>query len=249
MDKIVALCKNRGYIFSGSEIYGGLANCWDYGPLGVLFLNNIKGAWWRKFVQESPYNVGVDCAILMNPEVWVASGHVVNFNDPLMDCRACKARFRADKLIEDYAEANGLADVHPDGWTNEQMEAYINEKGIVCPECGKHDFTGIRKFNMMFKTFQGVNENTANEIYLRPETAQGIFVNFQNVQRTMRKKSRSELHRSANLSATKSLRATSFSAQGNLSRWSLNSSANPARNLNGTTTGAAIATTSSAASA
>ena len=188
MDKIVALCKNRGYIFSGSEIYGGLANCWDYGPLGVLFLNNIKGAWWRKFVQESPYNVGVDCAILMNPEVWVASGHVVNFNDPLMDCRACKARFRADKLIEDYAEANGLADVHPDGWTNEQMEAYINEKGIVCPECGKHDFTGIRKFNMMFKTFQGVNENTANEIYLRPETAQGIFVNFQNVQRTMRKK-------------------------------------------------------------
>lgn len=134
-----------------------------------------------------PYNVGVDCAILMNPEVWVASGHVVNFNDPLMDCRACKARFRADKLIEDYAEANGLADVHPDGWTNEQMEAYINEKGIVCPECGKHDFTGIRKFNMMFKTFQGVNENTANEIYLRPETAQGIFVNFQNVQRTMRK--------------------------------------------------------------
>ena len=188
MDKIVALCKNRGYIFSGSEIYGGLANCWDYGPLGVLFLNNIKGAWWRKFVQESPYNVGVDCAILMNPEVWVASGHVVNFNDPLMDCRACKARFRADKLIEDYAEANGLADVHPDGWTNEQMEAYINEKGIVCPECGKHDFTGIRKFNMMFKTFQGVTEDSASEVYLRPETAQGIFVNFKNIQRTTRRK-------------------------------------------------------------
>ena len=188
MDKIVALCKNRGYIFSGSEIYGGLANCWDYGPLGVLFLNNIKGAWWRKFVQESPYNVGVDCAILMNPEVWVASGHVVNFNDPLMDCRACKARFRADKLIEDYAEANGLADVHPDGWTNEQMEAYINEKGIVCPECGKHDFTDIRQFNLMFKTFQGVTEDAKNTVYLRPETAQGIFVNFKNVQRTSRKK-------------------------------------------------------------
>ena len=179
MDKIVALCKNRGYIFAGSEIYGGLANCWDYGPLGVLFLNNIKNAWWRKFVQESPYNVGMDCAILMNPEVWVASGHVVNFNDPLMDCRACKARFRADKLIEDYAGEHGLEDIHPDGWTNEQMEEYIRENGIVCPECGKADFTGIRKFNMMF---------TANEIYLRPETAQGIFVNFLNVQRSMRKK-------------------------------------------------------------
>ena len=188
MDKIVALCKNRGYIFAGSEIYGGLANCWDYGPLGVLFLNNVKGAWWKKFVQESPYNVGMDSAILMNPEVWVASGHVGNFNDPLMDCRACKARFRADKLIEDYAEANGIEGVHPDGWDNAKMEEYIKEKGIVCPECGKADFTGIRKFNMMFKTFQGVNETTANEIYLRPETAQGIFTNFQNVQRTMRKK-------------------------------------------------------------
>ncbi|MBR4434709.1 MAG: glycine--tRNA ligase [Clostridia bacterium] len=188
MDKIVALCKNRGYIFAGSEIYGGLANCWDYGPLGVLFLNNVKGAWWKKFVQESPYNVGMDSAILMNPEVWVASGHVGNFNDPLMDCRACKARFRADKLIEDYAAANGIEGVHPDGWDNAKMEEYIKEKGIVCPECGKADFTGIRKFNMMFKTFQGVNETTANEIYLRPETAQGIFTNFQNVQRTMRKK-------------------------------------------------------------
>ncbi|MEI3407806.1 MAG: hypothetical protein V8Q89_03150 [Christensenellales bacterium] len=133
MDKIVALCKNRGYIFSGSEIYGGLANCWDYGPLGVLFLNNIKGAWWRKFVQESPYNVGVDCAILMNPEVWVASGHVVNFNDPLMDCRACKARFRADKLIEDYAEANGLADVHPDGWTNNRWKHTSTKRALSAP--------------------------------------------------------------------------------------------------------------------
>ena len=188
MDKIVALCKNRGYIFAGSEIYGGLANCWDYGPLGVQLLNNVKNAWWRKFVQESSYNVGMDCAILMNPEVWVASGHVGNFNDPLMDCRACKARFRADKLIEDYAEAHGLSDIHPDGWTDERMEEYIKENNIVCPECGKSDFTSIRKFNMMFKTFQGVNESTANQIYLRPETAQGIFVNFLNVQRTMRKK-------------------------------------------------------------
>ncbi|MDO5112695.1 MAG: glycine--tRNA ligase [Clostridia bacterium] len=188
MKKIVALCNNRGFIFAGSEIYGGLANSWDYGPLGVEYKNNVKRAWWRKFVQESPYNVGMDAAILMNPETWVASGHVVNFNDPLMDCKSCKARFRADKLIEDYAEAHGLTDVHPDGWTNEEMSAYIAEKGIVCPECGKADFTSIRKFNMMFKTFQGVNEDTANQIYLRPETAQGIFVNFANIQRTSRKK-------------------------------------------------------------
>ncbi len=188
MDKIVALSKNRGFIFAGSEIYGGLANTWDYGPLGVEFKNNVKKAWWRKFVQESPYNVGMDSAILMNPEVWIASGHVVNFNDPLMDCKSCKARFRADKLIEDYAAANSLNDVHPDGWSHEQMQAFIAEKGIKCPECGKADFTPIRKFNMMFKTFQGVNEDTANEIYLRPETAQGIFVNFKNVQRTTRRK-------------------------------------------------------------
>ena len=188
MDKIVALCNNRGFIFPGSDIYGGLANTWDYGPLGVEFKNNVKRAWWRKFVQESPYNVGMDCAILMNPETWVASGHVVNFNDPLMDCKACKARFRADKMIEDYAAENGLTDVHPDGWSHDEMAAYIAEKGIKCPECGKSDFTGIRKFNMMFKTFQGVNESTANEIYLRPETAQGIFVNFKNVQRTTRRK-------------------------------------------------------------
>lgn len=187
MDKVVALCKNRGFIFAGSEIYGGLANTWDYGPLGVEFKNNVKKAWWRKFVQESPYNVGMDSAILMNPEVWVASGHVVNFNDPLMDCKSCKARFRADKLIEEYALTHKL-DVHPDGWSHEQMADYIKEQGIACPECGKTEFTGIRKFNMMFKTFQGVNEDTANQIYLRPETAQGIFVNFRNVQRTTRKK-------------------------------------------------------------
>ena len=188
MDKLVALCKNRGFIFPGSEIYGGLANAWDYGPLGVEYKNNVKMAWWRKFVQECPYNVGMDSAILMNPETWVASGHVGNFNDPLMDCKACKARFRADKLIEDYAFQHNLEDVHPDGWTNEQMFDYINEHDIVCPECGKKDFTTIRKFNMMFKTYQGVNEDTAAELYLRPETAQGIFVNFKNVQRSMRKK-------------------------------------------------------------
>ena len=188
MDKLEEKRKNRGFIFPGSEIYGGLANAWDYGPLGVEYKNNVKRAWWRKFVQECPYNVGMDSAILMNPETWVASGHVGNFNDPLMDCKACKARFRADKLIEDYAFQHNLEDVHPDGWTNEQMFDYINEHDIVCPECGKKDFTTIRKFNMMFKTYQGVNEDTAAELYLRPETAQGIFVNFKNVQRSMRKK-------------------------------------------------------------
>ena len=188
MDKIVSLCKNRGFIFAGSEIYGGLSNTWDYGPLGVEFKNNVKKAWWRKFVQESPYNVGMDAAILMNPQTWVASGHVGGFSDPLMDCKACKARFRADKLIEDYAAANGLEDVHPDGWTNEQMEQYIADKGIACPECGAKSFTSIRKFNLMFKTFQGVTEDTASQLYLRPETAQGIFVNFRNVQRTTRRK-------------------------------------------------------------
>ncbi len=188
MDQIVSLCKGRGFVYPGSEIYGGLANSWDYGPLGVEFKNNIKRAWWRKFVQESPYNVGMDAAILMNPETWVASGHVGGFSDPLMDCKSCRARFRADKLIEDYVAEHGLDDVHPDGWTNAQMEAFIQEKGIACPECGKTDFTGIRKFNLMFKTFQGVTEDSASELYLRPETAQGIFVNFKNVLRTTRKK-------------------------------------------------------------
>ena len=187
MDKIVALCKGRGFIFAGSEIYGGLANTWDYGPLGVEFKNNVKKAWWRKFVQESPYNVGMDAAILMNPETWVASGHVGGFSDPLMDCRACKARFRADQLIEAYAAEHGL-DVRPDGWSPEEMERFIADNGIACPECGKTDFTGIRKFNLMFKTFQGVTEDSASELYLRPETAQGIFVNFRNVQRTTRRK-------------------------------------------------------------
>ncbi len=187
MDKIVSLCKGRGFIFAGSEIYGGLANTWDYGPLGVEFKNNVKKAWWRKFVQESPYNVGMDAAILMNPETWVASGHVGGFSDPLMDCKACKARFRADQLIEAYASEHGM-DVRPDGWSNKQMEQFIVDNGIVCPECGKAEFTGIRQFNLMFKTFQGVTEDTASELYLRPETAQGIFVNFRNVQRTTRRK-------------------------------------------------------------
>ena len=187
MDKLVALCKGRGFVYPGSEIYGGLANSWDYGPLGVEFKNNIKRAWWRKFVQECPYNVGMDAAILMNPQTWVASGHVGGFSDPLMDCKACKSRFRADQLIEAYAKEHGL-DVHPDGWTNEQMQQYIIDEGIACPECGAKDFTGIRKFNLMFKTFQGVTEDSTSELYLRPETAQGIFVNFKNVQRTTRRK-------------------------------------------------------------
>ena len=187
MEKLVALCKGRGFIFPGSEIYGGLANSWDFGPLGVEFKNNIKRAWWQKFVQESPTNVGMDAAILMNPQTWVASGHVGGFSDPLMDCKACKSRFRADQLIENYAQENAL-DVRPDGWSNQEMEAYISDKQIPCPDCGKIDWTPIRQFNLMFKTFQGVTEDSSSELYLRPETAQGIFVNFKNVQRTTRKK-------------------------------------------------------------
>ena len=187
MEKIVALCKTRGFIFPGSEIYGGLANSWDYGPLGVEFKNNVKRAWWKKFVQESRYNVGLDSAIIMNPEAWVASGHVGGFSDPLMDCKGCKMRHRADKLIEDYAFQNGLND-NPAGWTFEQMADYIKEKGIVCPQCGGTDFADIKKFNLMFKTFIGVTEDNTNTVYLRPETAQGIFVNFSNAQRTTRKK-------------------------------------------------------------
>lgn len=187
MEKIVALCKNRGFIYQGSEIYDGLANTWDYGPLGVEFKNNVKKAWWRKFIQESPYNVGVDCAILMNPQVWVASGHVGGFSDPLIDCKQCKTRHRADKIIEEFNAQNGVS-MAVDGMTNDAMTSYLKEKNIPCPDCGGHDFTEIRKFNLMFKTFQGVTEDSKNEIYLRPETAQGIFVNFKNVQRTTRKK-------------------------------------------------------------
>ena len=187
MEKVIALCKGKGFIFPGSEIYGGLANTWDYGPLGVELKNNVKKAWWKKFVQESPYNVGVDCAILMNPQVWVASGHLGGFSDPLMDCKACKSRFRADKLIEDYNHEKGT-DIVVDGWSNQQMEEYIKEHNICCPECEKNDWTNIRQFNLMFKTFQGVTEDSTSTVYLRPETAQGIFVNFKNVQRTTRKK-------------------------------------------------------------
>ena len=187
MEKIVALCKGRGFIYAGSEIYGGLANTWDYGPLGVEFKNNVKRAWWKKFVQESPYNVGLDADILMNPRVWVASGHVTNFNDPLIDCRACKRRHRADKLIEEWAKENSV-DVNVEAMTNDQMVAYIREKEIPCPGCGKSDFSDIKKFNLMFKTHQGVTEDSGSDVYLRPETAQGIFVNFNNVLRTSRKK-------------------------------------------------------------
>lgn len=187
MEKIVNLCKARGFIYSGSEIYGGLANTWDYGPLGVELKNNVKRAWWKKFIQESPYNVGLDCAILMNPQAWVASGHVGGFSDPLIDCKECKTRHRADKLIEEWAKEN-KKEIQPDGWSNEQLLQYIKENNIVCPDCGKLNFTDIRKFNLMFKTFQGVTEDAKAEIYLRPETAQGIFVNFKNVARTSRKK-------------------------------------------------------------
>jgi len=187
MDKIVSLAKNRGFIFPGSEIYGGLANTWDYGPLGVEFKNNVKRAWWRKFIQESQYNVGIDSAILMNPETWVASGHVGGFSDPLMDCKECKSRFRADKLVEDYLKEHG-EETNVDGWTNERLKQFIDDNNVPCPVCGAHNFTDIRKFNLMFKTFQGVTEDSKSEIYLRPETAQGIFVNFKNVLRTSRRK-------------------------------------------------------------
>lgn len=189
MDKIVALAKSRGFVYPGSEIYGGLANTWDYGNLGVELKNNVKRAWWQKFIQENPYNVGVDCAILMNPQTWVASGHLGGFSDPLMDCKECHERFRADKIIEDYAEEKGITlQSSVDGWTQEEMKNFIEENQVPCPSCGKHNFTDIRQFNLMFKTFQGVTEDAKNELYLRPETAQGIFVNFNNIQRTTRKK-------------------------------------------------------------
>ncbi len=187
MDKIVALAKNRGFIFPGSEIYGGLANTWDYGPLGVELKNNVKEAWWQKFVRESEYNVGVDCAILMNPRVWEASGHVGSFSDPLIDCKSCKSRYRADNLIEDWQKENNVSDLI-EGMTNEDLVKYINDHEIKCPYCGKLNYTGVRQFNLMFKTFQGVTEDSSTQIYLRPETAQGIFVNYANVQRSARKK-------------------------------------------------------------
>ena len=189
MEKIVALAKARGFVYPGSEIYGGLANTWDYGNLGVELKNNVKKAWWQKFIMENPYNVGVDCAILMNPQTWVASGHLGGFSDPLMDCRECHERFRADKLIEDYCTESGMTPPKSvDAFSQEEMKAFIEEHHICCPTCGKHNFTDIRQFNLMFKTFQGVTEDAKNTVYLRPETAQGIFVNFKNVQRTSRKK-------------------------------------------------------------
>ena len=187
MEKLVALCKSRGFVYPGSEIYGGLANAWDYGPLGVELKNNVKKAWMKKFVQESKYNVGLDAAILMNPKTWVASGHVGGFSDPLIDCKNCKTRHRADKLIEEWAHENHK-DMVADGMTDEEMINFIKENNIVCPKCGEQDFTSIRKFNLMYKTFQGVTEDSSSEIYLRPETAQGIFVNFKNVLRTTRRK-------------------------------------------------------------
>ena len=189
MEKIIALAKSRGFVYPGSEIYGGLANTWDYGNLGVELKNNVKAAWWQKFMKESPYNVGVDCAILMNPQTWIASGHLGSFSDPLMDCKECHERFRADKIIEDYMQENGITiEGSVDAWSNDEMKKYIDEHEIACPTCGKHNFTDIRQFNLMFKTFQGVTEDAKNVVYLRPETAQGIFVNFKNVQRTSRKK-------------------------------------------------------------
>lgn len=189
MEKIVALAKSRGFVYPGSDIYGGLANTWDYGHLGVELKNNVKKAWWKKFIQENKYNVGVDCAILMNKDVWVASGHLGGFSDPLMDCKECHERFRADKLIEDFSNENHITlKSSVDGWSNEEMIKFIDEHNILCPSCGKHNFTDIRQFNLMFKTFQGVTEDAKNIVYLRPETAQGIFVNFKNVQRTSRKK-------------------------------------------------------------
>ena len=189
MEKIVALAKSRGFVYPGSEIYGGLANTWDYGNLGVELKNNVKRAWWKKFVQENPYNVGVDCAILMNPQTWVASGHLGSFSDPLMDCKECHERFRADKIIEDFSQENGIElESSVDGWSQEEMMNFIKDHNVPCPTCGKHNFTDIRQFNLMFKTFQGVTEDAKNTVYLRPETAQGIFVNFKNVQRTSRKK-------------------------------------------------------------
>ena len=185
MEKIVSLSKSRGFVFPGSEVYGGLANTWDYGPLGVELKNNVKKAWWKKFVQESPYNVGLDAAILMNPQTWVASGHVGGFSDPLIDCKKCKSRFRADKIIEDFIKENKGEEINVDGWDNEKLEGFIQENHMVCPECGEFDYTGIRKFNLMFKTFQGVTEDSTAEIFLRPETAQGIFVNFKKFQKKL----------------------------------------------------------------
>ena len=224
MNDVVSLAKTRGFIFPGSEIYGGLANTWDYGPLGIELKNNIKKAWWKKFIQESPYNVGLDSAILMNPEVWVASGHIAGFNDPLMDCKACKARFRADKLIEDFVLEKG-EELIVDGWGSEEMLNYIDENNIPCPKCGKNNFTDIRQFNLMFKTRQGVLEYSSSDIYLRPETAQGIFTNFKNVQRSSRKKIPFGIGQIGK-SFRNEITVISYSGLESLNKWNLNSSVN-----------------------
>ena len=246
MEKIVALAKNRGFVYPGSEIYGGLANTWDYGNLGVELKNNVKKAWWQKFVQESPYNVGVDCAILMNSQTWVASGHLGGFSDPLMDCKQCKERFRADKLIEDYNDEHGIEmEGSVDGWSQEQMKQYIEDKHICCPSCGAHDFTDIRQFNLMFKTFQGVTEDAKNTVYLRPETAQGIFVNFKNVQRTSRKKVPFGIGQIGKSFRMRSRRVTLLSVPVSLSRWSWSSSANRELTWSGSSTGEHSAVTGS----
>ena len=184
MEKLVNYCKQYGFIFQGSEIYGGLSNSWDYGPLGKELKENIKKAWWQKFIQENKNNYGLDAAIIMNPNVWVASGHVDSFSDPLIDCKKCKTRHRADKLIEEYT----LGRETGDGWSNEKLEEYIKENHIGCPKCGAEDFTEIRQFNLLFETHVGVTNDTSSKVYLRGETAQGIFVNFMNVYRTMRAK-------------------------------------------------------------
>ncbi len=241
MDKIVALCKNRGYVYPGSEIYGGLANSWDYGPLGVEFKNNVKKAWLKKFVQESPYNVGLDAAIIMNPQTWITTGHVSSFSDPLLDCRSCKARHRADKLIgEEHHEVN------VDAMTFDEMDEFIaSHEDIICPVCGKHDFTPIRKFNLMFKTAIGVTEDSSSTCYLRPETAQGIFVNFANIQRTTRKKLPFGVRMPGRQGFPQRDNSgqSSSSASASSSKWNASSSANPAPTLSGLLTGRTSAKT------
>lgn len=240
LDTLVKFLKEKGFIYQGSEIYGGLANSWDYGPLGVALEDNIKASWKKKFIQESPYNVGLDSAIIMNPETWVATGHVGGFSDPLCDCKACKSRFRADKIIEDFTEGK----VSGDGMSNEELMQFIKDNHIPCPNCGAHDFTDIRQFNLMFKTFQGVTEDSKNTVYLRPETAQGIFVNFKNVQRSMRKKYHLVLVKLVSHLEMKLLLVTSFLEQENLNKWNLNSSANQVLRMNGSHTGDNIVMTS-----
>ena len=238
MEKIVALAKARGFVYPGSEIYGGLANSWDYGNLGVELKNNIKRAWWQKFITENPYNVGIDSAILMNPQTWVASGHLGSFSDPLMDCRECHERFRADKLIEDFAAEKEIAlDGSIDGWSQEKMKNFITEHNVPCPTCGKHNFTDIRQFNLMFKTFQGVTEDAKNTVYLRPETAQGIFVTLKMYSALPAKRFPLESARWASLSETRLRPAILFSVSGNLSRWNWSSSASPTRIWSGLRTG------------